>query len=268
MIHKGIGYPIPNNGPERSMKAPRAGCRAGMAQETTGSRADPSRIPGMDPIDWERRVALARVRREAALAERDSLRASATGSAADPRATARLALPQRAARPPLPASPAAATRRPPALPRSGTALAATAAGILAATSAPFRHNPIPVALAGALAGTLTVLTAWYATRLPPVETAVLTSVRTEAVPTIATATLPARSPAPAPTLPVAARASLPEALELPATGRGARSRSLALGPYLLAARTSPADLRAWPDNPAQAVDANFIRGLVATALEE
>lgn len=75
-------------------------------------------------------------------------------------------------------------------------------------------------------------------------------------------------PPPAPDLPVAAPASLPADLALAGTAEGARSRRLALGPYLLAARTAPADLRAWPAQTALAVDADLIRGLVATALEE
>lgn len=234
-----------------------------MAQETTGSRADQSRIPGMDPVDWERRVALARLRREAALAERDVLRA--TGSPPPPRATARPALPHRAARLPLPAPQAAAPADRPAEP------ARPVAAGLAAASAALRHNPAPVAIAGALAGGLTVLAAWYGTRSQPVETATLATAHLETG-TVSSSPEPGPVATPAapaaPVLPIAARARLPAALALAGTAEGARSRRLALGPYLLAARTAPADLRDWPAETTRAVDADLIRGLVATALEE
>ena len=243
-----------------------------MAQETTGPRADSVRISGMDPVDWERRVALARLRREAALAERDLLRASAGGAPPPPRATVRPALPQRAARLPLPLPQATTADRPA---RPGARPAAAVAAALAAASAALRHNPAPVAIAGALAGSLTVLAAWYGTRPHPVETASLAPLHLTAEtapPPAKTAATPApviaQSPAPVPGLPVAARASLPAALALAGTAEGARSRRLALGPYLLAARTSPADLRIWPAQTVRAIDADLIRGLVATALEE
>lgn len=243
-----------------------------MAQEITGPRAESSLIPGMDPVDWERRVARARLRREIAIAERDHLRRHAP---AGPPPSPRPALPQRAARLPLAAARGAADggegpARPPA-----TGAVATAVAPLAAASALLRRNPAPVAIAGALAGGLMVLAAWQGTRSHPVETASLAPLKLEAeeaAPAPASAAaprpVPVPLPPPAPDLPIAARAGLPAALALAGTAEGARSRRLALGPYLLAARTAPADLRDWSAQPTRAVDATLIRGLVATALEE
>jgi len=256
-----------------------------MAQETTGSRADPLAIPLGEPIDWERRIAAARLRREATLAQRSS-----QTCASDPRAI-QARMPARAARPDVPPrTPTAGLARPaPAIPEAALAgirnvrlLAAALAGSLGLASVAARRNPAPVAAAASLAGILLVTAAWLATRPDTPSRSLETAALAPAVSDASTVAAPAAPPLPKGNLlpatdsppvpripPLAAPAGLPEALALPATDYGARVRTPAPAGYELSARVAAADfLDDSRRAPAATIDAALIRGLVASALAE
>lgn len=270
-----------------------------MAQDITGSRADPLAVALSDPVDWERRLAVARARREAALAQHPY-----PAPTLDPRPLQpRMPLPPRPVRLPAPArrpdaAAGQALRRPAsggAAHRVGTLLAAlrrraapaAIAGVLAGLAASARRNPAPVAAAAAALGALLVATTWLATRPAPVATASLTPAapaltaasaapaaasRPEAPPLPEANRIPAaEAPRPGPqTPPLAKPAGLATTLALPATGYGARVRSAAPETFHLPARVAAADLLA-PGAfapPAAGVDPALIRSLVATALNE
>lgn len=209
-----------------------------MAPEASGPERGPSGLP-FDPVEWERRVAEARVRREAALASR-------TRSSAPP------------ARPPAPRpvaawTPAAGRRRSPGLPRWPAVFAAGLLVGLAVASLSWRPRDQPLEVMAALAPRPD------ATALPPRPLDTMAALVPLPDTAAETSEPPKRPPPPAPS---AARLAL--------VAPGAAPRAAPLVALPTPAAPARADIR-FPDPATQApagIDPQRIRGLVETALAD